>query len=82
MFQREKERLIDLDHLRPKLPRVERHICRIVALVLLVLLNRVLISPPNLARLDELDIACSTCPAEVRKNTHRNVEMPTLLTSS
>ena len=82
-FQRgEKERLIDLDHLRPKLPRVERHICRSVALVLLVLLNRVLISPPNLARFDELGSAGSSCPVEVRKNTHRNVEMPTLLTSS
>ena len=63
--EREKERLIDLDHLRPKLPRVERHICRIVALILLVLLNRVLINAPNLARLEELDIAYSTCPAEV-----------------
>ena len=81
-FLREKERLIDLDHLRPKLPRVERHICRIAALVLLVLLNRVLINAPNLARLDELDIACSTCSAEVRKNTHRNVDNARPLTSS
>ncbi len=65
-FQRgEKERLIDLDHLRPKLPRLERHSCRIAALVLLVLVNRVLMSADNLARLDELDIAGSSCPVEV-----------------
>ena len=51
-FQRgEKERLIDIDHLRPKLPRLERHSCRIAALVLLVLLNRVLINAPHLSRL-------------------------------
>ena len=48
MFQREKERLIDLDHLRPKLPRVERHIYRIVELVLLVHMIGVLINAPNL----------------------------------
>ena len=65
-FQRgEKERLIDLDHLRPQLPRLERHSYYVAALVLLVLLNRVLMSAPNLARLDELGSACSTCPAEV-----------------
>ena len=65
-FQRgEKERLIDIDHLRPKLPRLERHSCRIAALVLLVLLNRVLMSAPNLARLDELGSAGSTCYVEV-----------------
>ena len=65
-FQRgEKERLIDLDHLRPTLRRLERHSCRIAALVLLVLLNRVLINAPNLARFDELGSAGSTCPAEV-----------------
>ena len=44
-FQRgEKERLIDLDHLRPTLAGLDRHSCRIAALVLLVLLNRVLMS--------------------------------------
>ena len=65
-FQRgEKERLIDLDHLRPKLPRLERHSCRIAALVLLVLLNSFLSSGPNLARFDELGSAGSTCSAEV-----------------
>ena len=65
-FQRgEKERLIDLVHLRPTLPRLERHSCRIAALVLLVLLNRVLMSAPNLARFDEHGSASSTCPAEV-----------------
>ena len=65
-FQRgEKERLIDLDQLRPTLPRLERHSCRIAALVLLVLLNRVLISAPNLARLEELGSAGSTCYIEV-----------------
>ena len=65
-FQRgEKERLIDLDQLRPTLPRLERHSYRIAALVLLVLLNRVLISAPNLARLDEHGSAGSTCYIEV-----------------
>ena len=65
-FQRgEKERLIDLDQLRPTLPRLERHSCRIAALVLLVLLNRVLINAPNLVRFDELGSAGSTCSAEV-----------------
>ena len=63
--EREKERHIDLDHHRPKLPRLERHSYRIAALVLLVLLNRVLISAPNLARLDEHGSAGSTCSAEV-----------------
>ena len=63
--EREKERYIDLDHLRPTLPRLERHSCRIAALVLLVLLNRVLISAPNLARLDEHGSAGSTCYIEV-----------------
>ena len=65
-FQRgEKERLIDLDHLHPMLPRLERHSCRIAALVLLVLMNRVLINAPNLVRFDELGSAGSTCSAEV-----------------
>ena len=58
----EKERLIDIDHRRP---RLERHSCRIAALVLLVLLNRVLINAPNLVRFDELGSAGSTCSAEV-----------------
>ena len=63
--EREKERLIDIDHRRPKLPRLERHSCRIAALVLLVLLNRVQINAPNLVRFDELGSAGSTCSAEV-----------------
>ena len=49
--ERKKERLIDIDHLRPTLQRLERHSCRIAALVLLVLLNRVQINAPHHARL-------------------------------
>ena len=63
--ERKKERLIDHDHLRPTLLRLERHSCRIAALVLLVLLNRVQINAPNLVRFDELGSAGSTCSAEV-----------------
>ena len=63
--EREKERYIDLDHLHPKLQRLERHSYYVAALVLLVLLNRVLISAHNLARFKELDSSCSTCFVEV-----------------
>ena len=49
MFQRgEKERLIDIDHLRPQLLTLERHNHRIVALVLLVHMIGVLINAPHL----------------------------------
>ena len=65
-FQREKkERLIDLDHLRPQLLRLERHSHRIAALILLMHINGVLIIATHLVRFDELDIACNTCSAEV-----------------
>ena len=63
--EREKERYIDLDHLHPKLQRLERHSYYVAALVLLVLLNRVLMSADNLARLEEHGCACSSCPVEV-----------------
>ena len=66
MFQRgKKSGTSTLIHLRPTLRRLERRSCRIAALVLLVLLNRVLINAPQLARLEELDIACSTCHIEI-----------------